>query len=175
MASIPQTLPRRAFDVVIVGAGGSGILAPMKKSLPLSLIAALGENRVIGVDNSMPWHLPGDFKYFKATTLGKPIIMGRKTWDSLPPQHRPLPARAALLLAGILLIAANLRAPITGVAPVTAALCGVLLGGAWPGPGVWLGIAVVIAGLAAGLLSTRGTARRDPPERLKKPADVDLA
>ena len=64
---------------------------------------------------------------------------------------------------------------ITGVAPVTAALCGVLLGGAWPGPGVWLGIAVVIAGLAAGLLSTRGTARRDPPKRLKKPADVDLA
>ena len=46
----------------------------MTKSLPLSLIAALGENRVIGVDNSMPWHLPGDFKYFKATTLGKPRI-----------------------------------------------------------------------------------------------------
>ena len=62
----------------------------MKKTLPLSLIAALGENRVIGVDNSMPWHLPGDFKYFKATTLGKPIIMGRKTWDSL---GRPLPGR----------------------------------------------------------------------------------
>jgi len=62
----------------------------MTKSLPLSLIAALGENRVIGVDNSMPWHLPGDFKYFKATTRGKPIIMGRKTWDSL---GRPLPGR----------------------------------------------------------------------------------
>ena len=57
------------------GAGGSGILAGMKNTLPLSLIAALGENRVIGVDNSMPWHLPADFKYFKATTLGKPIIM----------------------------------------------------------------------------------------------------
>lgn len=65
----------------------------MKKTLPLSLIAALGENRVIGVDNSMPWHLPGDFKYFKATTLGKPIIMGRKTWDSL---GRPLPGRLNL-------------------------------------------------------------------------------
>jgi len=62
----------------------------MNTSLPLSLIAAHAENRVIGIDNSMPWHLPGDFKYFKATTLGKPIIMGRKTWDSL---GRPLPGR----------------------------------------------------------------------------------
>lgn len=78
------------------GAGRSGILAPMKKTLPLSLIAALGENRVIGVDNSMPWHLPADFKYFKATTLGKPIIMGRKTWDSL---GRPLPARLNLVVS----------------------------------------------------------------------------
>ncbi len=67
----------------------------MKTQLPLSLIAALGENRVIGVDNSMPWHLPGDFKYFKATTLGKPIIMGRKTWDSL---GRPLPGRLNLVV-----------------------------------------------------------------------------
>ncbi len=78
------------------GAGRSGILAPMKKTLPLSLIAALGENRVIGVDNSMPWHLPADFKYFKATTLGKPIIMGRKTWDSL---GRPLPGRLNLVVS----------------------------------------------------------------------------
>ncbi|CRM62126.1 Dihydrofolate reductase type 3 [Pseudomonas sp. 22 E 5] len=68
----------------------------MKKTLPLSLIAALGENRVIGVDNRMPWHLPGDFKYFKATTLGKPIIMGRKTWDSL---GRPLPGRLNLVVS----------------------------------------------------------------------------
>lgn len=78
------------------GTGGSGILAGMTKSLPLSLIAALGENRVIGVDNSMPWHLPGDFKYFKATTLGKPIIMGRKTWDSL---GRPLPGRLNIVVS----------------------------------------------------------------------------
>ena len=76
--------------------GRSGILAGMTKSLPLSLIAALGENRVIGVDNSMPWHLPGDFKYFKATTLGKPIIMGRKTWDSL---GRPLPGRLNIVVS----------------------------------------------------------------------------
>ena len=72
------------------------ILAGMTTSLPLSLIAALAENRVIGIDNSMPWHLPGDFKYFKATTLGKPIIMGRKTWDSL---GRPLPGRLSLVVS----------------------------------------------------------------------------
>ena len=77
-------------------ARASGILVAMKKTLPLSLIAALGENRVIGVDNSMPWHLPGDFKYFKATTLGKPIIMGRKTWDSL---GRPLPGRLNIVVS----------------------------------------------------------------------------
>ncbi|SED73375.1 dihydrofolate reductase [Pseudomonas coleopterorum] len=76
--------------------GGSAILPAMKTSLPLSLIAALAENRVIGIDNSMPWHLPGDFKYFKATTLGKPIIMGRKTWDSL---GRPLPGRLNLVVS----------------------------------------------------------------------------
>ena len=68
----------------------------MKKQLSLSLIAALAENRVIGIDNSMPWHLPGDFKYFKATTLGKPIIMGRKTWDSL---GRPLPGRLNIVVS----------------------------------------------------------------------------
>lgn len=72
------------------------ILAGMNTSLPLSLIAALAENRVIGIDNSMPWHLPGDFKYFKATTLGKPIIMGRKTWDSL---GRPLPGRLNIVVS----------------------------------------------------------------------------
>jgi dihydrofolate reductase len=72
------------------------MLAAMKKSLPLSLIAALAQNRVIGIDNRMPWHLPGDFKYFKATTLGKPIIMGRKTWDSL---GRPLPGRLNLVVS----------------------------------------------------------------------------
>ncbi|MCS4283864.1 dihydrofolate reductase [Pseudomonas sp. BIGb0278] len=68
----------------------------MKTSLPLSLIAACASNRVIGIDNSMPWHLPGDFKYFKATTLGKPIIMGRKTWDSL---GRPLPGRLNIVVS----------------------------------------------------------------------------
>ncbi|MEQ7918894.1 dihydrofolate reductase [Xanthomonas sp. WHRI 1810A] len=68
----------------------------MKKPLTLSLIAAIGEDHVIGWNNSMPWHLPADFKYFKATTLGKPIIMGRNTWDSL---GRPLPGRLNLVVS----------------------------------------------------------------------------
>ncbi|MCQ2028092.1 dihydrofolate reductase [Stutzerimonas zhaodongensis] len=65
-------------------------------SLPLAMIAALADNRVIGLDNAMPWHLPADLKHFKAMTLGKPIIMGRKTWDSL---GRPLPGRLNLVVS----------------------------------------------------------------------------
>lgn len=65
-------------------------------SLPLAMIAAMADNRVIGLDNKMPWHLPADLKHFKATTLGKPIIMGRKTWDSL---GRPLPGRLNLVVS----------------------------------------------------------------------------
>lgn len=50
----------------------------------ISLIWAMSENRVIGRDNQLPWQLPADLKHFKALTLGKPIVMGRKTWESLP-------------------------------------------------------------------------------------------
>ncbi|MCW8906970.1 MAG: type 3 dihydrofolate reductase [Sedimenticola sp.] len=50
----------------------------------ISLIAAMDEERVIGVDNRLPWRLPADLQHFKRLTLGKPIIMGRKTWESLP-------------------------------------------------------------------------------------------
>jgi dihydrofolate reductase len=79
----------------------------MNKPLPLCLIAALAENRVIGRDNQLPWHLPADLKHFKARTLGKPIIMGRKTWDSL---GRPLPGRLNLVVsrqAGLVLAGAE--------------------------------------------------------------------
>lgn len=50
----------------------------------ISLIAAMDEERVIGVDNRLPWRLPADLQHFKRLTLGKPIVMGRKTWESLP-------------------------------------------------------------------------------------------
>jgi dihydrofolate reductase len=55
------------------------------KPLPnLAIIAALADNRVIGRDNQLPWHLPADLAHFKRLTMGKPIIMGRHTWESLP-------------------------------------------------------------------------------------------
>ena len=62
----------------------------------LSLIAAMANKRIIGRDNTLPWHLPEDLKHFKATTLGKPVIMGRKTWESL---GRPLPGRRNIVVS----------------------------------------------------------------------------
>lgn len=62
-----------------------------RNSKPLiSIIVAMAENRVIGIENRLPWHLPGDMKWFRRHTLGKPIVMGRKTFESL---GRPLPER----------------------------------------------------------------------------------
>lgn len=63
--------------------------------VPLALIAARAENGCIGRNNKLPWHLPGDLKYFRQCTWGKPIIMGRKTWESLP---GPLPGRANIVV-----------------------------------------------------------------------------
>ncbi|WP_158367999.1 type 3 dihydrofolate reductase [Candidatus Williamhamiltonella defendens] len=61
----------------------------------ISLIAAMAQNRVIGLNNKMPWHLPLDFAWFKKNTLHKPIIMGRKTFDSL---GRALPGRINIVM-----------------------------------------------------------------------------
>lgn len=61
----------------------------------LSLIVARSRNGVIGVDGDLPWRLPSDLKFFKQTTLGKPVLMGRVTWESLP---FPLPGRPNLVL-----------------------------------------------------------------------------
>jgi dihydrofolate reductase len=66
--------------------------------MKLHLIFARGSNGVIGKDNAMPWHLPEDLAHFKRVTLGCPVIMGRKTWDSLPPRFRPLPGRINLVI-----------------------------------------------------------------------------
>ena len=62
----------------------------------ISLIAAMANNRVIGKDNEMPWHLPADLAHFKAVTLGKPIIMGIKTYESI---GRPLPGRKNIVIS----------------------------------------------------------------------------
>lgn len=64
----------------------------------LHLIFARAANGVIGKDNALPWHLPEDLAHFKRTTLGCPVIMGRKTWDSLPPKFRPLPGRLNIVV-----------------------------------------------------------------------------
>ena len=62
----------------------------------LSMIVATAENNIIGKDNEMPWHLPADLAYFKRVTLGKPIIMGRKTYESI---GRPLPGRRNIVIS----------------------------------------------------------------------------
>lgn len=59
----------------------------------ISLIAAVASNRAIGKDNQLLWHLPEDMRYFRETTRGKTVIMGRRTWESLPARFRPLPER----------------------------------------------------------------------------------
>ncbi|MBX3430309.1 MAG: dihydrofolate reductase [Hyphomonadaceae bacterium] len=62
----------------------------------LTLVVAVAKNGVIGRDGDLPWRLSSDMKRFKAATLGKPVLMGRKTWDSLP--RKPLPGRQNLIL-----------------------------------------------------------------------------
>jgi dihydrofolate reductase len=62
----------------------------------LSLIVAMAQNRVIGYENKMPWHLPAELAYFKRITTGHPIIMGRKTFDSI---GRPLPNRRNIVVS----------------------------------------------------------------------------
>ncbi len=66
----------------------------MTKSV-ISLIAGMARGRVIGVENTLPWHLPDDMKHFKQTTLGKPVIVGRKTFESI---GKPLPGRKNIIV-----------------------------------------------------------------------------
>ncbi|MDG2146379.1 MAG: dihydrofolate reductase [Porticoccaceae bacterium] len=63
--------------------------------MKISLIVAVSRNGAIGLNNQLPWYLPEDLKYFKSVTMGKPLIMGRKTFDSI---GRPLPGRANIVL-----------------------------------------------------------------------------
>ncbi len=63
--------------------------------MKISIVVAMAANGVIGQDNELPWHLPADLKHFKQTTMGKPILMGRKTWESI---GRPLPGRTNIVI-----------------------------------------------------------------------------
>jgi len=69
----------------------------MQKS-HLSLIAAIGKNRELGLKGKLLWQLPDDMQRFKEVTTGHPIIMGRKTWESLPERFRPLPGRTNIVV-----------------------------------------------------------------------------
>lgn len=60
------------------------------------LVVAMARNRAIGIDGDLPWRLPGDLAYFKRVTMGKPLVMGRKTWESLP--RKPLPGRPNIIV-----------------------------------------------------------------------------
>jgi len=62
----------------------------------VAIIVAVAENGVIGRDNALPWRLPGDLRHFKRITMGKPVIMGRKTWESI---GRPLPGRTNIVIS----------------------------------------------------------------------------
>jgi len=64
--------------------------------MKISLIVAMASNRVIGLNNQMPWHLSADLKKFKSITMGKPIVMGRKTFESI---GRPLPGRTNIIIS----------------------------------------------------------------------------
>ncbi len=64
--------------------------------MEIVLVVAMSENRVIGRDGALPWHIPGDLKHFKAVTMGHPIVMGRKTWESI---GRPLPGRENIVIS----------------------------------------------------------------------------
>ena len=69
----------------------------MAETVKVCAIVAMGQNRVIGRDGDLPWRLSDDLKSFKAITLGKPIIIGRKTWESFP--RKPLPGRENIVLS----------------------------------------------------------------------------
>ncbi len=77
--------------------------------MQINLIWAQAHNRVIGKNGKMPWHLPEDLAHFKRTTLGHPVIMGRKTWDSLPPKFRPLPGRMNVVISSDAATRENLK------------------------------------------------------------------
>ena len=66
--------------------------------MKIGLIWAQARNRVIGKNGVMPWHLPEDLAHFKRVTLNHPVVMGRKTWDSIPPKFRPLPGRTNIVV-----------------------------------------------------------------------------
>ncbi|MEL4318744.1 dihydrofolate reductase [Leifsonia sp. YIM 134122] len=87
-----------AASAAEAGALSADAAAGSAASVSLGLIWAQSSDGTIGRDGVMPWHLPEDLAHFKQVTLGAPVVMGRKTWDSLPPRFRPLAGRRNIVL-----------------------------------------------------------------------------
>jgi dihydrofolate reductase len=90
----------------------------------LSLIAAVSRNRAIGKGNALLWHEPEDQKHFRRVTMGCPVIMGRKTWDSLPARFRPLPGRRNIVVTRNALWHADGAEPVASIDAALALLAG---------------------------------------------------
>ena len=73
-------------------------MTPSIGGSPVGLIWAEAHDGVIGAQGGMPWHVPEDLAHFKATTLGAPVVMGRRTWESFPARFRPLPGRRNIVV-----------------------------------------------------------------------------
>jgi dihydrofolate reductase len=72
---------------------------PKASAVNVVLVAAMAENRVIGREGGLPWRLKSELKHFRTLTWGKPVVMGRKTFQSLPAAHRPLPGRTNVVVS----------------------------------------------------------------------------
>ena len=77
---------------------GRTACAPTETRMSITLIAAISKNNVIGTEGRLPWHIPEDMKHFKTLTMGKVVLMGRKTWESIPEKFRPLPGRTNVVI-----------------------------------------------------------------------------
>jgi len=88
----PATTPRSTATPSLPAARGNAVSE-------IVIVAAIARNRVIGKDNRLLWNIPADMAHFKALTAGHTVIMGRKTWESLPPRFRPLPGRRNIVIS----------------------------------------------------------------------------
>jgi len=100
----------------------------------LALVAAVARNGIVGRDGGLPWHLPEDLRHFRTLTQGHPVVMGRRTWDSLPPRFRPLPGRRNVVVTRQPAWAANGAEAVASLPAALALLRGVgqvfVIGGA---------------------------------------------
>jgi dihydrofolate reductase len=95
------------------------------------MVWAQADGGVIGADGTLPWHLPEDLRIFRALTLGSTVVMGRRTWESLPPRFRPLPGRRNVVLSSTM-------DPAEPGAEVARSVDGVLALGRASGAGLWV-------------------------------------